>query len=153
MVQRLPLFTSLTATAVISILTVQPAWAEVNHVTVVTVESTSESIEVTLETTNSKLSRIITSTYENTYVAEITNAQLRLESGDPFNVSNPGSGIASVSVTSFDGKSVRVVVTGIDSPPAVKVGQSDESLVLTVATPTTPTAMEDPTSYTPSKPA
>ncbi|MEC4811979.1 MAG: AMIN domain-containing protein [Scytonema sp. PMC 1069.18] len=125
-----------------STLTLQPVWAEVNQVTTVSVESTQDGIEVILQTTDPNLSQIITSTYENTYVAEITNAQLHLESGEPFNISNPTQGISGVSVASIDENSVRVVVAGVDSPPSVKVGQSHENLVLTVAAPTTPTAIK-----------
>ncbi|WP_407885239.1 TonB-dependent receptor plug domain-containing protein [Scytonema sp. NUACC26] len=143
MVQQLPLLTSCSIAGAIALLSVQPAWAEMNQVTDVTVNPAKEGIEVILQTTNPKLSKVVTSTYEKTYIAELTNTQLRLESGKPFNVSNPANGIASVTVTSLNPNSVRIVVTGIDSPPAVKIEQSDGNLVLTVAAPSQTSASSE----------
>ncbi|MUG95526.1 TonB-dependent receptor plug domain-containing protein [Scytonema sp. UIC 10036] len=119
-----------------------------NQVTDVTVNPAKEGIEVILQTTSPKLSKVVSSTYEKTYIAELTNTQLRLESGKPFNVSNPANGITSVTVTSFNTSSVRTVVTGIDSPPAVKIEQSDGNLVLTVAAPAQTSASAEPQELT-----
>lgn len=135
MVQQSPLLTSCSIVGAIALLAVQPAWAEMNQVNAVTVNPAKEGIEVILETTNPKLSKVVTSTYEKTYIAELANTQLHLESGNPFNVNNPANGIAGVTVTSFNTSSVRIVVTGIDSPPAVKIEKSDDNVVLTVAAP------------------
>ncbi|KYC40847.1 hypothetical protein WA1_24820 [Scytonema hofmannii PCC 7110] len=142
--QQLPLLTSCSIAGAIALVSFQPAWAEMNQVSVVTVNPTKDGIEVILQTTNPRLSKVVTSTYEKTYIAELTNTQLNLRSGTPLNVSNPANGITSVSVTSLNASSVRVIVTGIDSPPAVKIEQSDGNLVLTVAAPSQTSASAEP---------
>ncbi|GAB1543083.1 hypothetical protein NUACC21_57570 [Scytonema sp. NUACC21] len=135
MVQQLPPYTGLSIAGMITLLAIPPVWADMNQVTDVTVNPIKDGVEVILQTTNPKLSRVVTSTYEKTYIAELTNTQLHLHSGQPFNVSDPAHGIASMSVTSLNANSVRTVVTGIDAPPTVKIKQSDGNLVLTVAVP------------------
>jgi outer membrane receptor protein involved in Fe transport len=134
MVQELPLLRSVAIVGVISTLAAQPVWANVNQITAVTFEPTSNNgIEVILQSTSPKLSQIFTSTSGQIFIADITNTQLRLESGNSFSVSNPATGIASVTVTSSGANSVRVVVTGVDSLPKVNIDQSDGNLIFNIA--------------------
>ena len=111
---------------------------EVISVTGVKVNSTDKGLEVILETSSkSDRLQVTPKTEDNSYVADIPNAQLRLTSGNTFRQSKPVPGITEVSVTNIDANTLRVTVTGEALAPAVQLFDSSEGLVFGVTSSST----------------
>lgn len=115
---------------------------EVTPITAVKLNSTSKGLEVILETgVKSGRLQVIPKTEGNSYIADITNAQLRLSSGGRFRQSKPAVGIIEVTVININVNTIRVTVTGEVGVPAVELFDSPEGLVIGV-TSTTSTAQQ-----------
>jgi type IV pilus assembly protein PilQ len=68
----------------------------------------------------------------NDFVADIINTQLPAQKQN-FQQNNPIPGIASVVVTQLDSTSVRVIVSGVNSPPEARIMQgSNEGIVISM---------------------
>ena len=110
----------------IGVLVAQPVRADVIQVTGVQVKPTQNGIEIILQTASGKSSPVFISNYSDIVVADIVNTQLLLTQGNTFRQDNPTDQIASVSVSSLDTNSIRVVVIG-KAGVSTNVVQSDRA--------------------------
>ena len=108
-------------TGAIAVLAAQPAWAQTAQVTAVQLSSTPNGLEILLETTGGASTLVQSSGAGQRFVAEITNAQLRLPQGNTFRLNNPTRDITSVSITTLDTNRIKVVVTGKAEIPAGQI--------------------------------
>lgn len=97
---------------------------------------TDTGVEVILETTQGEQLQVINRSGGNNYIADISNAQLRLPNNDAFafRSENPTAGITEITVTNLDANTVRVTVTGEAALPTVELFDSDEGLVFGIVT-------------------
>jgi iron complex outermembrane receptor protein len=98
----------------------------------VRVEQASKGLEVILETTQGEQLQVVPTRESNIFSVDIQSAQLRLPSGQPFSQSNPIPGIASITVTNVNAKTVRLVITGTQGIPSVELFDGDEGLIFSV---------------------
>lgn len=113
-----------------------PATPQLIRITKVKLNPTDAGLEVILETETGTVIKPITRTEGNTLIAEISNATLVLTEGPGFTASRPVAGVATVSVTQADAKTVRVSIVGTEAVPTANVKFS----------PSTPTAEKPTTS-------
>nr|WP_199316582.1 TonB-dependent siderophore receptor [Chroococcidiopsis sp. [FACHB-1243]] len=125
--------------------------SNVVQVTGVRLNPTPNGLEMILETTDGTIPQILTYGYQQTWVANIINAQLRLPEGNIFRQNNPVAGITSVTVSQLATSSIRVTVTGT-SIPTGQIVTRNRTLVLSLTAPTTPTAQTPPAPATPPAP-
>lgn len=116
--------------------------SEVVQVTGVKVNPTAQGVEVILETSAEQQLRVLSSSYDRTYVANILNARLALPEERTFRTDNPVAGITTVTVTQLAADSVRVTVIGTTGVPSSNIVQRDSALVLGLTAPITPTAQQ-----------
>ncbi len=95
----------------------------------VRVEQASKGLEVILETTQGEQLQVVPTRQGNTFSVDIPSAQLRLPSGQAFSQNNPIAGIASITITNIDTKTVRLVVTGTQGIPSVELFDGNEGLI------------------------
>ncbi len=98
-------------------------------VTGVRLKPTARGLEVILETPTSDQLQTTTKREGKTFTAVISNAQLRLPSGNEFRQDNPASGITAVTVTNQDANSIQVTMTGEAGLPKVELFDSDQGLI------------------------
>jgi iron complex outermembrane recepter protein len=103
-------------------------------ITGVKLETSTNGINITLNTETGKLAQPTIQKSGRTLVADIPNATLTLAEGKEFRASNPAGGIELVTVTQISPAYVRVSITGTDEIPEVLVTGSETGLVLS-ATP------------------
>ncbi|WP_308410454.1 TonB-dependent receptor plug domain-containing protein [Fischerella muscicola] len=128
--------------------------AAVTIVTGVRLNSTANGLEVILESPTSDKLQTTTGNEGNNFVADISNAQLRLTTGESFRQEKPVSGIAEVIITNQDANSIRVVVVGETSLPKVELFDDDAGLVFGVTPAATSTqAPQTPDTEKPSSEA
>lgn len=119
-------------------------------ITGVQVNATDKGIDVIVESANTEALQPVDRSTENNYIADIPNAILTLPEGQDFNITNPASGIVSVSVTQADANTVRVTVTGEEGLPTAQLFDSNEGLIFEFAPTVSETPPpEQPTSETP----
>ncbi|MEP0755355.1 TonB-dependent receptor [Trichocoleus sp. Lan] len=123
------LFNSFLVANAVAVLVCHPVLAEVTQVTSIRLIPTSNGIQVILETTGGTLSRILTSSNNDIFTANIINAQLSLPEGNRFYQNNPTDAITAVSVTPLDSNSIQVVIIGKAGIPPGEVNQSDSALI------------------------
>lgn len=121
-----------------------PAMAAATLVTGVQLRQTSRGVEVFLQTQNGERPQIFTVVRGNDLVADVINTQLRLPQGNAFRQDNPYPGIASIVVNQLDANSVRVTVTGTDSPPVGQIAGRDARGILFGFSPGNGAAAESP---------
>lgn len=126
----------------ISILSIQPGLAQgdrtyvqspqssVARITGVRYNSTADGLEIVLESSDQQLIPLILPE-GNSIVIDILNAVLALPEGE-LNQADPAPGIAAVTLTQIDERSIRLTITGADQAPSVQVLPSDRNLVLSV---------------------
>lgn len=102
---------------------------QVIQVTGVRLSPTANGLEVILETSASDKLQTTIKSEGNTFSAVISNAQLRLSSGNTYRSDNPVNGITSVTVTNQDANSILVTVTGEAGLPKVELFDSDSGLI------------------------
>ena len=156
----LPLLPGMLLTSVATVLVASPTWAQqVVQVTGVQLKQTASGLEVILETADGATPKVFTSSSNQTFVADIANAQLRLPQGKDFLANNPATGIDRVTVTNVSTNSVRVTVAGKTGVPKAEVFTAKDTGGLTfsltpapqtIAQP--PTAPETPTAKPEEKP-
>lgn len=91
------------------------------QITGVKLNPTAKGLEVVLETATGSFSAPAAQTSGRLVYFDIPNAKLALPSGDRFFAENPTDGIANVSVSQANASYVRVIVTGIKTPPQASV--------------------------------
>ncbi|MDB9327858.1 AMIN domain-containing protein, partial [Nodularia spumigena CS-590/02] len=91
---------------------------------------TDQGVEVILETTAAEELQVSTENKGNSLIADITNAQLNLSSGNTFSQDNPATGVTAVTVVNQDDNTIRVTVTGEQTIPEVVLFDSDTGLIL-----------------------
>ncbi|MEH1832584.1 MAG: TonB-dependent receptor [Nostoc sp.] len=98
-------------------------------ITGVQVKSSEKGIEVILETNLGDKLQITNRSVNNSFIADIPNAQLRLASGNSFRQEKPTTGITEVIVTNQDANTIRVMATGEAGLPQVELFDSNEGLI------------------------
>ncbi|MDJ1182438.1 AMIN domain-containing protein [Roseofilum casamattae] len=114
----------LSSTALIA--TSQAVWAAPTQLTAVRLNPVNGGIEVILDTVEGDRPQLFALPKGNEWVANISNMQLNLPSGE-FMQANPAPGIAAVRVNSVDGNSVRVTVTGNEGSLSGRISIQDSS--------------------------
>jgi iron complex outermembrane recepter protein len=113
-----------------------PPVNQVIEITGVKINATATGIDLILETTLGEKLQITPQIDGKTYIANISNAQLRLSSGQTFRQEKPAAGIAEVIVTNQDANSIRVTLIGEEIAPKIELFDSDEGLIFGVASET-----------------
>ncbi|NEQ21131.1 MAG: AMIN domain-containing protein [Microcoleus sp. SIO2G3] len=104
----------------------QPTWAAATQVTGVRLDKSENELKLVLKTeSGDERPAVFTSSKGNDAVTDIVNTQLNLSEGKTFRQENPMPGITSVLVSQLDGNSVRVTVSGENSPPTGQILQQD----------------------------
>jgi iron complex outermembrane receptor protein len=116
----------------VAALVATPVRAQIIQVTGVRVNPTAEGVEVILETSDRTTPQVFTSSYGETFVADIINTQLQLPSGDSFRAENPAEGVSAVTVTSLDGNSIRVTIVGSTAVPTTEAIARDGQLIFNI---------------------
>jgi iron complex outermembrane receptor protein len=114
----------------------------------VRIDTTDKGIEVILETKQGEQLKVVNSSSGNSLIADITNAQLRLPSGNTFRQEKPVAGITEVTVVNQDSNTIRITVTGEAGTPTYELFDSDAGLILSV-TPVSPSASQPETPQQP----
>ncbi|MFQ4143122.1 AMIN domain-containing protein, partial [Chlorogloeopsis sp. ULAP02] len=131
-----------------------PAQGDIIQVTGVQAKPTDKGVEVILQTPVGEQLQITNRSEGNNFIADISNAQLRLPSGDAFTFRSqkPVEAITEITVTNLDANTIRVTVTGEAGLPTVELFDSDEGLIfgLTPAATAMQPEPEQPTTETPS---
>ena len=109
------------AGATVVLMAAHPGFAQVAKVISVQLNPTSSGLNLVLETSTGKRPQVFTSKRGNSFVADIINTQLQLPQKDTFRQVNPAPGVASVIINRLDANSIRIVVTGSNSAPTVKL--------------------------------
>ena len=115
----------------VALLATQPVWAAATQVTAVRLDPSESELKLILETKGgNERPEIFTVSRGNELVADIANTQLSLSEGDSFRNDNPMPGITSVVVSSLDANSIRVTVSGADSPPTGQILSEAQGITL-----------------------
>ncbi len=85
--------------------------AEPNLVQNIQLQATSTGLDIILETQGSDLPKVVTLNRGNSWIAEITNAQLKLPQGGTFHRDRPTAGIDSVTIIALDNNTIQVLLT------------------------------------------
>lgn len=110
---------------VVALLATQSASAATTQVTGVRLNPNGGELQLVLETqAGDERPQVFTVSRGNELVADIVNAQLNLDQGESFRQDDPMPGIASVVVSSLNANSIRVTVSGADSPPSGQILQN-----------------------------
>ncbi len=107
-------------------------------ITEIEVRSTTEGIEIILNTANNEQLQAVTSTEGNNLIIDIANARLELPERE-FVRENPADGISAVMVTALDTNIIRVMVTGIAEVPRGEIIPTPQGLTIS-AIPIVPVA-------------
>jgi iron complex outermembrane recepter protein len=123
----------------------------------VRIDTTDKGIEVILDTRQGEQLQVANNSEGNSLIADITNAQLRLPSGNTFRQEKPFAGITEVTVINKDSNTIRITITGETGRPSYELFDSDAGLIFGV-TPATTAATQpqqpqenQPTTETPSE--
>ena len=116
-------FSSGLLTGVAAVIIAQtPAFA-VTQITEIQLSSVDEGINIVLVTNNGDRPEVFSVNKDNSFIAEIINAQLSLPQGNKFRKDNPVPGIEYVEVIQVDANSVRLIIRGQQSPPRGRIIQ------------------------------
>jgi type IV pilus assembly protein PilQ len=117
--------------AAIAIVAPTPAFAQTQVQDIRLVEMNGE-VALVLVTRSGERPEVFVVRRGNDFVADIINTQLPAQKQN-FQQNNPIPGIASVVVTQLDSTSVRVIVSGVNSPPEARIMQgSNEGIVISM---------------------
>ncbi|MGD1807499.1 AMIN domain-containing protein [Dapis sp. BLCC M126] len=110
-----------------------PAFA-VTQITQVQLNSADGGMNIVLVTSNGDRPEVFSVNRDNSFVADIINAQLSLPQGNKFRKDSPAPGIEYVEVMQVDANSVRVVIRGQKSPPRGRIIQGGgQGIILSAA--------------------
>ncbi|GAB4195167.1 MAG: hypothetical protein Fur006_41390 [Coleofasciculaceae cyanobacterium] len=111
----------------VALFATQPSLAASTQVTGVRLNESGGEVQLTLETkTGAERPQVFAVSRGNDFVADIANAQLSLKEGESFRQVNPVPGITSIVVNQSDANSVRVTISGENSPPKGRAIESGE---------------------------
>ncbi|BAB73884.1 TonB-dependent siderophore receptor [Anabaena sp. FACHB-709] len=101
------------------------------QVTGVKANPTDKGVEILLETSQGEKLQITNRSAGNSYITDISNAQLRLPSGESFTFRSdkPIAGITEITVTNQDANTIRVSIVGETILPTAELFDSDEGLI------------------------
>ncbi|WP_240041547.1 AMIN domain-containing protein [Okeania hirsuta] len=99
-----------------------PAFA-VTQITQVQLNSAEGGMNIVLVTNNGDRPEVFSVNRDNSFVADIINAQLRIPEGNKFRKDSPAPGIKYVEVMQVDANSVRVVIQGTEVAPRGRIIQ------------------------------
>jgi type IV pilus assembly protein PilQ len=117
--------------AAIAIVAQTPAFAQTQVQDIRLVEMNGE-VALVLVTKSGERPEVFVVRRGNDFVADIINTQLPAQKQN-FQQNNPIPGIASVVVTQLDSTSVRVIVSGVNSPPEARIMQgANEGIVISM---------------------
>ena len=114
----------------------KPPTSEVVQVTGVKANPTNRGVEVILQTDKGQQLQITNHSAGNNFIADIPNAQLRLNSVNAFTFRSdkPIAGVSEITVTNYNATTIRVTVTGEAILPTVELFDSpNEGLIFSVA--------------------
>jgi type IV pilus assembly protein PilQ len=103
-----------------------PAQAAQTEITGVQITPSGQGFELTLKTQGNSRPPIFTVNRGNSSVADISNAQLRLPSGQSFTQPKPAPGIESLEMRQLDASTVRITVLGSQAAPVSDTIRRDE---------------------------
>ncbi|MDZ8110289.1 MAG: TonB-dependent siderophore receptor [Nostoc sp. DedQUE12a] len=114
--------------------------------------SGEKGVEIILETPLGEQLQVTNRSADNTFIADIPNAQLRLPNGNAFNFRSekPAAGITEITVINADANTVRVTVVGENALPTVELFDDNAGLVFGINS--TATAMQPPATQEPQTP-
>ncbi|MBD3884908.1 AMIN domain-containing protein [Phormidium tenue FACHB-886] len=105
------------------LLAAQPAGVASTQITSVQINTAENGVELELNGTSDRPPQIFMVSREETWIADVINAQLSLEAGDQFRQDHPTAGIDSVTVSQLDANSIRIEVVG--AAPSGELLQKD----------------------------
>ncbi|MEH2122261.1 TonB-dependent siderophore receptor [Nostoc sp.] len=129
---------------------------KVVQVTAVKANPTDKGVEVILQTDKGQKLQVVNRSVDNSFIADIPNAQLRLTKGDTFRFRSekPLAGIIEITVTNFNANTIRVTVRGEAGVPIVELFDSpDEGLIFSVASSIQPQTQPPQSDTKPSQPS
>ncbi|NEQ77848.1 MAG: AMIN domain-containing protein [Okeania sp. SIO2C9] len=110
-----------------------PAFA-VTQITQVQLSSVEGGMNIVLVTNNGDRPEVFSVNRDNSFVADIINAQLSIPEGNKFRKDSPAPGIKYVEVMQVDANSVRVVIAGTKNSPRGRIIQGGgRGIVLSAA--------------------
>ncbi|MCC5644531.1 TonB-dependent receptor [Nostoc sp. CHAB 5824] len=121
---------------------------QIVEVTGVKINTTETGIDLILETTLGEKLQVSPQIDGKTYIANISNAQLRLSSGNTFRQEKPAAGIAEIIVTNQDANTIRVTLIGEVSVAKIELFDSDEGLIFGVTSEASATQPQQPQTQT-----
>ncbi|GJD19024.1 hypothetical protein RIVM261_039800 [Rivularia sp. IAM M-261] len=109
--------------------------AGVIPITSVKANPTDKGVEVILQTTQGDQLQVANRSTGNSFIADITGAQLQLANGDSFvfRSQKPIAGITEITVINVDANTVRVTVVGEASLPTVELFDDNAGLIFAAA--------------------
>ncbi|MGB3636255.1 MAG: TonB-dependent receptor [Rivularia sp. (in: cyanobacteria)] len=109
-----------------------------------------KGLEIILQTPQARQLQVINRSIDNSFIADIPNAQLQQATGDAFKFTQekPTEGITEITVTNLNANTVRIAVKGETGLPKVDLFDSGEGLIFGLApaaasTAQTPTQREE----------
>jgi type IV pilus assembly protein PilQ len=117
------------ATAV-SLSITEPVWAATAQVTAVRLNPRGSSLELILETqAGDQRPQVFPVNRGKDWVADIVNVRLNLRESNSFRQDNPMPGITAVTVSQIEPNSIRVTVSGAESPPQGQILQQESQAI------------------------
>ncbi|MDJ0556494.1 MAG: AMIN domain-containing protein [Microcoleaceae cyanobacterium MO_207.B10] len=121
---------------VVAIIMAQAPALAITQITEVQFSSVDGGINVALVTSNGDRPEVFSVNRDNSFVADIINAQLNIPEGNNLRKDNPAPGIEYVEVVQVDANSVRVVIRGTEGTPRGRIIQGAGKGILMSAAPT-----------------
>jgi iron complex outermembrane receptor protein len=109
------------------------AQTQLIKITGVEINQTEGSFDLIIAVSEGEISTPTTLTDGNIFIADIPNAVLALPAGKEFRTDSPIPGISSIAVTQATEQTVRVMVRGEESLPAIQVVNQADSLVIAIS--------------------
>jgi len=129
-VRQEQLFSGIAIATAVSLSITQPVWAATAQVTAVRLNPRGSSLELILETqAGDQRPQVFPVNRGKDWVADIVNVRLNLREGNSFRQDNPMDGIAAVTVSQIEPNSIRVTVSGAESPPQGQILQQESQAI------------------------
>jgi type IV pilus assembly protein PilQ len=134
-VRQEQLFSGIAIATTVSLSITQPVWAVTAQVTAVRLNPRGSSLELILETqAGDQRPQVFPVNRGKDWVADIVNARLNLREGNSFRQDNPMPGITAVTVSQIEPNSIRVTVSGAESPPEGQIlQQASQAITLGIS--------------------
>ncbi|MDJ0515178.1 MAG: TonB-dependent receptor [Trichodesmium sp. MO_231.B1] len=105
---------------------------QIIQVTNIRLDSTSEGLQIILETLSGEKLQVRTAVDGNTLIVDIPNAVLSLPDTEEFNEKNPIRGVTNVTATMLNSNTIQLRIEGETSLPTASLVNVDEGLTLSV---------------------